>query len=206
MATVRRAKTLAAAALLLAAMTACSDTGSDHAASTTPTPTSPTPAPTTTAPPSESEIASKAAAVLMRRYYAVRDRLRQDPSKSLSALRTIAISTELEGQQRLFKREREHGLHQTGDTRIARLTVQSVDLDNSDPAAGRVPTVQVDVCWDVSMADLVDKDGNSVVNANRPDTGWIRYAVANYHWSSDPRGGWRVASSQDLRQKPCAAS
>ena len=59
-------------------------------------------------------------------------------------------------QQRLFKKERRQGLVQTGQTRIAELQVQSVDLDNSDPKAGRVPTVQVDVCYDVSDVDMVD--------------------------------------------------
>jgi hypothetical protein len=48
-------------------------------------------------------------------------------------------------QQTLFKRERKQELHQTGETKVVELEVQSVNLDNSDPQAGKVPTVQIDV-------------------------------------------------------------
>ena len=52
--------------------------------------------------------------------------------------------------------------------------MQSVNLDNSDPKAGKVPTVQIDVCYDVSDVDVLDANGKSVVSPDRPDTGWIR--------------------------------
>jgi hypothetical protein len=66
--------------------------------------------------------------------------------------------------------------------------------------------VQVDVCWDVSDVDVIDATGKSVVSPGRPDTGWTRLTVANYRYSADPRGGWRVATGQDLKKPPCAAS
>jgi hypothetical protein len=121
-------------------------------------------------------------------------------------LASVATSTQLAAQRRLLTNERGDGLRQVGATRVADLTVQSVDLDNSDPSVGRVPTVTVDVCWDVSGADLIDKGGESVLSPDRASTGWTRYTVANYHWSDNPSGGWRVATSQDLKQAPCAAS
>ncbi|CUR58094.1 Mucin-5AC (fragment) [metagenome] len=142
----------------------------------------------------------------MRQYYEVRNQLRQNPSQPLSLLDSVAISTELAAQQNLFKRERKQGLHQVGRTEVAKLEVQSVNLDNSDPKAGKVPTVQVDLCFDVSDVDVVDADGKSVVSPDRPDTGWIQFLVSNYEWTSDPGGGWRVASSQDIERKPCEAS
>jgi hypothetical protein len=123
----------------------------------------------------------------------------------LSSLKSVAISTELTTQQTLFNRERKQGLHQTGETKVVELQVQSVNLDNSDPQAGKVPTVQIDVCFDVSGVDVLDADGKSVVTPDRPDTGWIRYSVANYQWDSDPDGAWRVASSQDIERTPCDA-
>ena len=89
---------------------------------------------------------------------------------------------------------------------INELKVQSVNLDNSDPDAGKVPTVVIDVCWDVSKVDVLDKSGKSIVSPNRPDTGWTRYTVANYDYAADPTGGWRVATGQDLKKTPCAAS
>ena len=205
MTNVRRAIASAAAALLVAAATGCEDDG-ESPSTTAPSSSRPTPTATTSAAPSDSDLASQSATALVREYYAVRDRLRQEPTTSLAELKSVATSTELTAQQTLFDQERERGLRQTGDTRIGALTVQSVNLDNRDPDAGKVPIVQIDVCWDVSDVDILDADGTSVVSPDRPDTGWIRYTVANYDWATDPDGGWRVATSQDLQKTPCAAS
>lgn len=194
------------AALLLVAITSCANGGPDPAASGSPTPSSPTPTGATTTPPSETKIASEAASALLRKYYAVRNELRQDQTKPLARLKTVAIGTELAAQQNLFTKERKNGLHQTGETKIAKLQVQSVNLDNSDPKAGKVPTAQIDVCFDVSNVDIIEANGESVVSSDRPNTRWIRYSVANYDWGSDPGGAWRVASSQDIEQPPCAVS
>lgn len=204
---VGRAKRLAAASALLLVLAACSD-GADDPGNDPPatsTTTSPTPTDTAT-PPSQSEVASQAAKAKVREYYTVRDQLRRDPTAPLRLLRSVAISVEFDAQHRLFKNERRQGLIQTGQTRIAELVVQSVDLNNSDPKAGRVPTVQVDVCYDVSGVDVVDEDGKSIVNPDRPETGWIRYFVSNYEWASDPNGAWRVASSKSLGRTSCDAS
>ena len=95
---------------------------------------------------------------------------------------------------------------ETGTTALNELEVQSVNLDNSDPKAGKVPPVVIDVCWDVTKVDVLDKSGMSIVSSDRPDTGWTRYTVANYKYAADPTGGWRVATGQDLKQTPCAAS
>lgn len=198
----RGALSLATAALLLIAGTSCakddsepSDPRSEPTASSSPSST----------PTSPSDAATAAATETIANYYAVRNELRQDPTKPLSRLASLAISTELSTQQTLFKRERKQGLHQVGETKVVEVKVESVNLDNSDPQAGKVPTVQVDVCFDVSDVDVLDADGKSVVTPNRPDTGWIRYSVSNYEWDSDPDGAWRVASSQDIERTPCDA-
>lgn len=142
----------------------------------------------------------------MRRYFGVLDSVRRDQSIPISRLSSAMTSIELTTERRLVSQERQQGLHQTGHTAIDGLKVQSVNLDNSKPAAGMVPTVTVDVCWDVGGADLVDRHGQSVISPSRADRGWTRYTVANYHWSEDPSNGWRVANGHDLKQKPCAAS
>lgn len=207
MTNVRSVTISATVALLLVAGAGCADSGNDPpstrptAASKSPTTTSSSSAPTT-----DSDIAAAAADSVVREYFAVVDDLRQQPEKPLTALSAVATSGELSAQQRLIQSERRRGLKQVGDTRISGLEVQSVNLDKSDPKAGKVPTAQVDVCWNVSDVDVVDKSGKSVVSPSRPDSGWIRFTVANYHWSTDPDGGWRVASSQDLKQTPCTAS
>ena len=207
MTTSRGARAIAAAALLLVAMTSCANDGQDPAANASPTPSSSTPTPTATAtPPSDTELASEAASATLRKYYDVRNQLRQNPSRPLSLLDQVAISTELAAQRNLFKKERKQGLHQVGATKVAELEVQSVNLDNSDPKAGKVPTVQIDLCFDVSKVDVVDADEKSVISLDRPDTGWIQFLVSNYEWETDPDAGWRVASSKDIERTPCEAS
>jgi hypothetical protein len=192
----------ATAALLLVVGASCAKDDSEPTDQRSEPTASSSPSSTPTSP---SDAATAAATETIANYYAVRNELRQDPTKPLSRLASVAISTELSTQQTLFKRERKQGLHQVGETKVVEVKVESVNLDNSDPQAGKVPTVQVDVCFDVSDVDVLDADGKSVVTPNRPDTGWIRYSVSNYEWDSDPDGAWRVASSQDIERTPCDA-
>ena len=191
--------------LMLAAVSACSGNDADPPSSSQSSSSSLSESPTSASPTSPSEAASTAAESVVRDYFLVVDDLRQRPGRPLSTLRAVSTSGELSAQQRLIGSERERGLRQIGDTRIADLQVQAINLD-ADPQAGKAPTVQVDVCWSVVDVDVVDARGESVVSPSRPDSGWIRFTVANYRWSSNPDDGWRVASSQDLRKKPCAAS
>lgn len=202
----RRAIVVATAALLLAATPSCAGGGdNDPAASRSSAPSSPAPTTSSPTPQSQSQNASDAATAVLLKYYEVRNELRQDPDEALALLDSVAISTELAAQQNLFRKERREGLHQIGETKVAQLEVQSVNLDNSDPKSGKVPTAQIDLCFDVSNVDVVDAKGESVVKPDRPDTGWIRFLVSNYQWDDDPDGGWRVASSQDIERTPCVA-
>lgn len=201
----RGATRVATAVLLLVAVTACADDGNDPATNPSAFPSSSAPTTSTPTPPSDSEVASEAASVVLRKFYDVRNQLRQDPGLPLDRLDEVAISTELAAQKNLFKKERTQGLHQIGETKVAKLDVTSVNLDNSDPKVGKVPTVQIDLCFDVSGVDVIDKNGKSVISPDRPDTGWIRFLVSNYQWDNDPEGGWRVASSQDIERTPCDA-
>jgi len=197
---------LAAAATLLLVLSACSDRSDQPGNGPTATPTTTSPTPTVTeTPPSDSELASQAATELLQKYYAVRNELRQDTTKPLRRLRSVSISTDLTAQENFLRTQRKEGLRQVGDTRIAELTVQSVTLDNSDPKAGRVPTVVIDVCYDVTDVDIVDADGKSVVPDERPDRGWVRHSVSNYEWDTDRSRAWRVATSENLEQPPCDA-
>ena len=166
-------------------------------------------APTTSASPtspSDAAAADATAAIarLLRGPRRARARIRQADLKQLT---TVATSTQLNAAE-------DAGPHvsaarvsaRPATPAISELKVQSVNLDNSDPTAGKVPTVVIDVCWDVSKVDVLDKSGKSIVSPDRPDTGWTRYTVANYEYAADPTGGWRVATGQDLKQTPCAAS
>jgi hypothetical protein len=203
---VRGATRVATAVLLLVAVTACADDGNDPTTNPSPSPSSSASTTATPTPRSDSDVASEAASALLRRYYDVRNQLRQDPAQPLKLLDDVAISTELAAQQNLLKKERKQGLHQVGTTQVAELEVQSVNLNNSDPKAGKVPTVQIDLCFDVSQVDVVNANDKSVISPDRPDTGWIQFLVSNYQWDTDPDGGWRVTSSQDIERTPCEAS
>jgi hypothetical protein len=184
----------------LAAGTSCTGNQPDGSPNTDTAPITNTPDPK---PTSDTEVASDAAADTVRDYFSALDKLRQDSGQSLEGLRKVATSAQLTAQTRLLEKERAQKLRQLGDTELPDVKVESVNLDNSDPDAGKVPTVMVDVCWDVSNADLVDVSGKSVVSQDRVDTGWTRYTVANYDYQTDPVTGWRVASGKDLRQAPC---
>ncbi len=192
--------------LMLAAVSACGGADPDPPATAEPSSTSPSPSATSASPSSPSDAASADATESLRSYFTVVDELRSDPAAELKKLKSVATSAQLNAVQTLIDRQRDQGQRQTGTTALNELKVQSVNLDNSDPKAGKVPTVVIDVCWDVSKVDVLDKSGKSIVSPDRPDTGWTRYTVANYEYAADPTGGWRVATGQDLKQTPCAAS
>ena len=192
--------------LMLAAVSACGGADPDPPATAEPSSTSPSPSATSASPSSPSDEASAGATDAVRSYFTVVDQLRSDPAADLKKLKSVATSAQLNAVTTLIDRSRDEGQRQTGTTAINELQVQSVNLDNSDPKAGKVPTVVIDVCWDVSKVDVLDKSGKSIVSPDRPDTGWTRYTVANYKYAADPAGGWRVATGQDLKQTPCTAS
>lgn len=192
--------------LMLAAVSACGGTDADPPATVEPSSTSPRSPTTSASLRSPSDEASADATEAVRNYFTVVDQLRSDAAAALKKLRSVATSAQLNAVETLIGRQREEGQRQTGTTAINELTVQSVNLDNSGPKADKVPTVVIDVCWDVSKVDVLDKSGKSIVSPDRPDTGWTRYTVANYTYAADPTGGWRVATGQDLKQTPCAAS
>jgi hypothetical protein len=191
---------------MLAAVSACGGSNTDPPPTSEPSSPSPSSPTTSSSPSSPSDAASAAATDAVRSYFAVVDQLRSDPAVDLKKLKSVATSAQLNAVETLISRQRDEGQRQTGTTALDELEVQSVNLDNSDPKAGKVPTVVIDVCWDVTKVDVLDKSGKSIVSSDRPDTGWTRYTVANYKYAADPTGGWRVATGQDLKQTPCAAS
>lgn len=197
------ASSVATAVLLLAVVSGCS---SDADPRSTPTP-SPSASESTgsasASPASPEDQASAAATDAVTAYYSTVDKLRQNADASPGGLDAVAVSTQLSAQQKLLDSQRGDGLRQTGDSQVVETKVQSVSLENSDPAAGRVPSVTIDVCWDVSDVDVLDANGKSVVTSERPDRGWTRLTVANYNWAADPVGGWRVAGGEDLEKSPC---
>ena len=203
----RTAQSILTAALLLALTVGC--TASPDTSSSRPTNSTAAPQPSVSASPTPSPTDPKALARahvedLVHEYYALVDRVGADREAPLSRLGHVAASVELEVRRSDLHQWRKDGWRKTGRTQIADLVVQSVSLDNSDPKAGLVPTVQVDVCYDVSDVDIVDSAGASVVSPDRSDRAWERLQVANYEYEDDPVGGWRVAALETLEKAPCA--
>lgn len=196
----RQLSIVATCALAFAAATSCAQSGPSTSTQKTPEQSAPS-----TAKTSDSDVARAAATDTVRDYFTALDEVRQDSGKPLDTLDKVATSTQLTADKHLVENERSKKLTQVGDTRLAETSVENINLDNSDPKAGKVPTVTIDVCWDVSDADLVDASGKSVVSPDRADYGWTRLIVANYHYRTDPLTGWRVASGEDLQQPPCSA-
>lgn len=197
-------KSWAAGAVVLVAVTACTNDEPDAAPPQSPSPSA-TSSPTAS-PSTPSDRAAAEARDLAERYFAAIDAVRADSSSPISRLNAVAAGTELAAQTNLIRGERKDGQQQTGLTKVVSSTVQSVNLDNSDPAVGKVPMVVIDVCWDVSNVDIIDKAGKSVVSPDRADRGWARLSVANHKWSTAPSIGWRVVASQDLEKTPCTGS
>lgn len=201
MTTFRGVRAFAAAAILLVALTSCSDDADEPGAAPPPTPTSqsPTASPSDEPSASPSEKAAKDAEAKVREYYALVDLLRQEPKRSAKRLEAVASSVQLTAQKAFLAGQRKAGNRQVGDTKVVEVKVQSVALDE-------LPTVVVDVCWDVSDGDVLNRQGESIVSPDRKSIGWTQLYVTNYSWDKDPEGGWRVAGGSDLEKAPCTAS
>lgn len=195
-------RVVATAVGLLLAAAAC--TGSPGEPTASPTTQAGTPSATSSpSPTTESELAAANAVALVHEYYRVTDSVAKDPA-GLEPLGTVAGSSELTRLQDQFTTWAHDGWRQTGEVRVLDTVVQTVSLNESTPSAGEAPTVQVDVCFDVSALDIIDASGTSQVAAGRPDRGWERLSIANEDLANDPDDGWRVADVETVEQEPCA--
>ena len=160
------AATLAVAAI--AATSACtandpkptpSTTTSVTSATTTPTPSS------TSLSPAEQD--AKDAAQTITRFWVVLDALASDQKKSLDGLATVSRDSSINTWRQLLTRHRVQQLTQTGKTVIGESSAKPISTSR----------FAVTACIDVSKVNLVDKDGKSVVAANRPSRVQYEYIV-----------------------------
>jgi hypothetical protein len=158
--------------------------------------------PTKTLSPQEQreEDAKADAEATIARYFRVTDEVGTDLKTPLSKLRTVSISTDLAIIEKRYRQERSKGVHQTGKTKAAVQSVEEVNLDNSAPKRSVVPFVLLSVCVDVSEVDVLDRQGSSIVAPSRPEATVSRYAVSNYEWRTNRRGGWRVSSVEYVEE------
>lgn len=165
--------------------------------STASTPTSPPPA-TSMSPEGAAMSLSKG---LIPRYYQAADEAIQDPAKAnVEIFKDVAISSALTDLQNLLAASRDQGLHQVGGTTLVSIENPRVDL-TFNATKNQIPTVQWDVCYDVSKLNVVDKDGKSVVPADRPPRAVVLIGVSNYQYPS--KEGWRVSFTKVQEGKKC---
>ena len=163
-------KSLIAATLALAAITATSacTTNNPKTPSTTTSVinTTATPTPSSTSlSPAEQDV--KDAERAIPRFWGVVDALSSDPSASLDKLTVVSREPAIATWRQLLTKHRVMQVKQIGHTTVASAIAKPGD-------AGKFA---VTACIDVSKVNLVDKDGKSVVAANRPPRVQYLYTV-----------------------------
>ena len=166
--------------------------------STTPSPSrsaSPTPTPTL----SQRQQAEVDAIAMVKKYYALSDKLAAKPpgvSEAKRQLQAVATSDELAytiadiGQLRAAKER------QTGMVAVLKPQIETINPTFKPRAQPpRTPVVKVRVCPDVSDLDLFDSSGKSLANPKRQMRRVSHVEVVNAGWPS--RSGWRVRDILD---------
>lgn len=183
----RTAAALAAAAVL-ALTAACGPDDPPTTSSTTPPSTTTTSTPsTTTKTETAAEKNARMAGEAVVALWAKLDELAADPNKSLSGLASVASDQALTQWQRNLTLMRGKGQKQVGS---AVVEAPTATFD------GKTNVYTVKACVDVSKVNVVDKDGKSVVTANRRPRVKYTYQV------TESRNAFYV--TQDLLQGvPC---
>ena len=155
-------KSLIAATLALAAITATSACAANDpkpnttaTIAVTSTATTPTPSSTSLSPAAQD---AKDAEMAIPRFWAVVDALSSNPSASLDRLAVVSRQPTITTWRQLLTSHRVKQVKQIGHTTVASVSAKP----------GHAGKFTVTACIDVSKVNLVDKVGKSVVAANRP--------------------------------------
>jgi len=206
---------VAAIAVAALALSACNSTGDPGSNTTSDAATTPTSAPATTdaspttttptATPTKSpeDKAIEAAEEIIPLYFEVGDRSIQDPNKfDREELKKVAISSAVDDMQNRVSAFQRQELKASGKTEVESMTNPRVDLKlDLKKSPPDVPSVQLDVCIDVSKLNVVDKDGKSMIPADRKPRQLWRVGVANYEYPK--ADAWRVAYTDTQGGKTC---
>jgi hypothetical protein len=168
---------LAATAMLT--LTACSN---DTEANGAEAHTSSSPSPTESLSPEDRAI--QQAEPVIRGYYDAYEVVLKNPARGPRRFEQVAKGRELRDLRAEWRLFRSKGVHVEGTGRIAELTITHADVE-ADPAV-----VEVDVCFDVSKADVVDRQGRVVTAKEREDKSLRRMRLTNDDW---PGGRWMVS-------------
>lgn len=187
----------------IVALTSCGggQPGTDATSSSAATASSNPPASSTTTSTSPESTATSLSKDLIPRYYRLADEAIQSPSTAnAEGFKEVATSSALIDLQNLLAASREQGLHQIGATTLISVKNPRVDLV-ADVPKNQIPTVQWDVCYDVSGLNVVDKDGKSIVPAGRALRALVLVGVSNYQYPA--KDGWRVSFTSIQEGKKC---
>ncbi len=212
--TSRAALTAILAAFLLSGCTGTSQptpstSNSSSPPSTTTTAPSPSPSTTTTAPsPSPSTttpdaLAKEKSEAVLRAYFRASTECMFDPPKTPpKCFDAVAIASEKTKLMNTLSSAQSMETRTTGYNEVVSATVKStaldIDLKKTPPV---VPTVQWEVCYDVSKVNVIDRAGKSIVPPTRKPRGVLTVYVANYTYPA--LDGWRVALTKPEAEKSC---
>jgi hypothetical protein len=197
-------RTAAAIALAAAFLAGCSEPDptpvpTTPATSVTPT-TAASPSPTSLTPEEE---ATAAAEEVLRDYFETVPRCLADPlNTEPSCFDDVAVGTELNNNRNSLIAAKQVESTASGALEVISLERQSVDLTNNQEASPPiVPVVIFQVCTDVSQFQIVDKDGNSLVPADRAPRVRANIGVFNYEYPSPEQ--WRVGFIEQHEDASC---
>lgn len=151
------------------------------------------PSATSTPTTSPQDDAAAQAEQVLRAYYRAQTTCLSDPQKSaLSCFDQVATGTALTDMRNALVSAKAVQTRAHGDIEVVSARRTTVDLANNPTKTPPVvPQVAIQACIDVSKFDIVDKDGKSIVPADRKPRSVGSVVVANYKYP-DPTQ-WRVA-------------
>lgn len=190
----RPTRTLAAVAVVAALATTATACDGDGKADPTPTPTtsrtatSPSPTPTTTSSPTSTKTPDEQGAEqAVVAFWAMLDEKASDPYTDLTDLSTVARDQAFLQWTRNLTQSRGSGWKQVGST-----SVRSADATyNSNKDLW-----DVSACIDVTKVNVIDRNGKSVVAANRRPR-------VNYTYEVTKDDGKFYVTRDTLKGKPC---
>lgn len=196
----------AAAAVIVLTLSGCSSSsGPSSGPSSAETSTS-TSLPGSTEPttPSPTQNAQAQVRAFIPTYLRMVDDLYLDPSRPLDDVYQVAIAPDATTEASAIGKFRAQGYRQTGRSRLVSAIAQRVDLAANSPisSSGRLSSVVVTACVDVSAVAAVDSSGKSVVPTGRPQYLVEQLTVVNAHFPDE--ASWRVSEAPNRQAQTCA--
>ena len=154
--------------LSLAGLGGCSEADSQPGISVTPVASAPAPSRTASPTRSAEKQNLREAERAVFRFWSVIDGLSADPDSDLTELTTVSRGSVAAQWARNINQDRYDRVRSTGHVVVRNATAKPSKQRN---------VFDVTACIDVSKVNVTDKDGKSVVPADRPDRVGYDYAV-----------------------------